>query len=78
MVKKSAAGTFVLMVPAADSTFVLVADCSFELVEPVAGCSFEPVAFFETAATCYMCQLRSAPAANRTHHVGSVTCARYR
>ena len=25
-----------------------------------------------------ICQMRSAPAANRTRHVGSVTCARYR
>ena len=30
------------------------------------------LALFESAATRYICQMRSAPAANRTRHVGSV------
>ena len=29
----------------------------------------------ESAATRYICQMRSTPAANQTRHVGSVTCA---
>ena len=33
---------------------------------------------FESAATWYVYQMRSAPTANRTRDVGSVTCARYR
>ena len=36
------------------------------------------LALFESAATWYTCQLRSAPAVNRTRHVGSVKRVRYR
>ena len=33
---------------------------------------------FESAATRYICQMRSTPAVNLTRHVESVTCAWYR
>ena len=36
------------------------------------------LALFDSPATRYICQMRLAPAANRTRHVGSVTCAWYR
>ena len=39
-----------------------------------------PRKFFKYITVIYImqCQMRSAPAANRTHHVGFVTCVRYR
>ena len=36
------------------------------------------LALFESAATRYTCQMRSAPAMSRTRNVGSTACARYR
>ena len=36
------------------------------------------LALFESAANRQICQMRPASAVNRTRHVGSVTCARYR